>query len=188
MRAMRSVRIVLALLPPVLAGCASSVSNPLASAPPPPAYQSERFEATAPFARGFAGRYDALCEGARRALMGQGYMITGREPAAVHGRKFFQPQREVHVQLAITVSCVDDGQPQGQGMVYATAWQDQFVLKRNANNASLGVSAFGSISLPLNSSEDSLVKIGTETITDAGFYERFYALLGAQLAAAGGRR
>lgn len=111
MRAMRSVRIVLALLPPVLAGCASSVSNPLASAPPPPAYQSERFEATAPFARGFAGRYDALCEGARRALMGQGYMITGREPAAVHGRKFFQPQREVHVQLAITVSCVDDGQP-----------------------------------------------------------------------------
>lgn len=164
----------------LLAACATPPM--LGSAPPPPTFASERFDSSAPYARRFAGEPAALCEAARRALLSQGYMITAHERLGLSGRKFFQPQREAHVQLAISVSCADDAADAQRGTVYVTAWQDQFVIKRNPSNASVGVSAFGSISLPLSSSEDSLVKVGIETISDAAFYERFYGLLGAVLA------
>jgi hypothetical protein len=51
------------------------------------------------------------------------------------------------------------------------------VLKRNPNSASVGVNAIGSVSIPLGSSEDSLVKVGSETIPAGDFYDRFFALM-----------
>ncbi|MDT7837847.1 DUF2242 domain-containing protein [Aquabacterium sp. OR-4] len=173
----------LALLATAATLAACSTPALLGGAPPLPSFASERFDRSAPFARRFAGQPEALCEAARRALLSQGYMITGHERLGLSGRKFFQPQRDAHVQLAISVSCADEVADAQRGTVYVTAWQDQFVIKRNPSHASVGVSAFGSISLPLSASEDSLVKVGIETISDAAFYERFYGLLGAVLAA-----
>jgi len=43
------------------------------------------------------------------------------------------------------------------------------------------VSAIGSISLPLSSSQDSMVKVASETILSASFYDRFFALVAQQL-------
>ena len=42
--------------------------------------------------------------------------------------------------------------------VFTTAWQDHFVVKKAASSASLGVSTLGSISLPLNATDDALVE------------------------------
>jgi Uncharacterized protein conserved in bacteria (DUF2242) len=56
------------------------------------------------------------------------------------------------------------------------------VLKRVPNNSSLGVGMLGSISVPLSSSEDSLVKVGSETIPAGPFYDRYFALMQRQLA------
>ena len=43
--------------------------------------------------------------------------------------------------------------------------------------ASVGVAAIGSVSIPLTSSEDSLVKVASETIPAGPFYDRFFALM-----------
>ena len=44
-------------------------------------------------------------------------------------------------------------------------------------SASLGVGAFGSVSLPFSSSSDSMVRVGSETITTDAFYDRFFELV-----------
>ena len=44
-------------------------------------------------------------------------------------------------------------------------------------SASLGVGAFGSVSLPFSSSSDSMVRVGSETITSDAFYDRFFELV-----------
>ena len=44
-------------------------------------------------------------------------------------------------------------------------------------SASLGVGAFGSVSLPFSSSSDSMVRVGSETIASDAFYDRFFELV-----------
>jgi hypothetical protein len=46
----------------------------------------------------------------------------------------------------------------------------------------VGLGGVGSISLPLSSSEDSLVKVGSETIPAGQFYDRYFALMHRMLA------
>jgi len=38
------------------------------------------------------------------------------------------------------------------------------------------VGGIGSVSLPFSATDDTLVKVGSETISDAQFYERFFQL------------
>ena len=64
---------------------------------------------------------------------------------------------------------------------FATALQDRYALKKSATSASLGVGALGSLSLPFSSSNDSLVKIGSETIAQRSFYDSFFELLESYL-------
>ena len=55
--------------------------------------------------------------------------------------------------------------------------QDRYVVKKVPNNTSVGVGVLGSISVPLSSSNDSLVKVGSETIPAGPFYDRYFALM-----------
>ena len=73
--------------------------------------------------------------------------------------------------------CVPEGSSGRLSTAYVSAQQDRYVLKKLPNNTSLGVGAFGSISVPLSSSEDSLVKVGSETIPAGQFYDRYFALV-----------
>lgn len=165
----------LALL--LLAGCGSRGPTLPIGAPEPPVYESERFDSASPHARHYGRRAEELCEGARRMLMGQGYVLSRDEPMLLNGRKYFQPEREQHIELSVQVTCRPEGPNETWGVIYVTAWQDKFVVKKSVSSSSVGLSAFGSISLPMNSSDDSLVKIGIETVRDNKFYERFYAQL-----------
>ena len=54
---------------------------------------------------------------------------------------------------------------------------DRYSLKKNTNSASLGVGGIGSISLPFGASNDSMVKVASETISDAKLYGRFFDLV-----------
>jgi len=62
-------------------------------------------------------------------------------------------------------------------VAFATALQDRYGIKKVNNSASLGVGAIGSLSLPFSSSDDAMVKVASETLTDERFYDRFFALL-----------
>lgn len=138
---------------------------------PRPALLGETFEFDDMYSRVFATRPEVACEAARRALLGQGYAVGRAEAASVEASKNFQPESDSHLQLAVRVSCV----PQDcKALVFVSALQDRYALRRSANSASLGVSALGSVSLPIGSTEDSLVRVASSTVQDAEFYARFF--------------
>jgi hypothetical protein len=71
-------------------------------------------------------------------------------------------------------------------VAFATALQDRYGIKKVNNSASLGVGAIGSLSLPFAGSDDAMVKVASETLTDELFYDRFFALLDRFLEGQGG--
>lgn len=169
------------VLAAVLVGCGSGPKRNAANG-----LETESFDATNTHTRIYDATVTQTCEAARRALLSQGYMITAAAGEQVVGRKSFQPEGEVHVEVEFRVVCAqeqgDDGKP--AAIAFATAVQDRYGLKKVNNSASVGVGAFGSLSLPFSSSNDAMVKVASQTLTDDRFYEGFYALLERYLARA----
>jgi len=159
----------------LLAGCA--LGN--AGSPPPKmtVYQNEKFQSDETFSRLFDASVADTCEAARRALLSQGYVITRAADGAVNGSKRFQPDGEVHVEISFNIVCVPDGRNNKIATVFVSALQDRYAIKKSTNPTSIGVSALGSISLPMSSSQDSLVKVAAETIPAGEFYDRFFHLM-----------
>jgi hypothetical protein len=62
-------------------------------------------------------------------------------------------------------------------IAFASALQDRYGVKKVNNSATVGVGAIGSLSLPFSSSDEALVKVASETLTDERFYDRFFALI-----------
>jgi hypothetical protein len=156
----------------VLAGCAGTSKRVV--------YDPEEFDSTTTHARGYAATEAQTCEAARRALLSQGYLITAANPDLVTGRKSFQPASEVHVEVEFRVVCARDqaaAKGQRKSIAFVTALQDRYGIKKTNNAASVGVGVIGSLSLPFSSSDDAMVKVASETLTDERFYDRFYALL-----------
>ena len=117
------------------------------------------------------------CEAARRALLSQGYIVNSSSPELVEGTKHFQPDVESHLKMLIRVVCVPED-AQGQvSLAFVTGVQESYSLKKANTSASLGLSAIGSLSIPLMSSSDSMVKVGVETISEESFYDGFFGLL-----------
>ena len=159
----------------LLASCGSTASRPKV--------ETEAFGSTTTHARSFALPPNFTCEAARRALLSQGFVITSAEAEFVKGRKNFQPEIETHIELDFIVVCAPDGRGGSKSIAFVNARQDRYALKKSSNSASVGVGPIGSLSLPFSSSDDSLVKVASETITSAPFYERFFTLLQRYLAA-----
>ncbi|MDZ7858339.1 DUF2242 domain-containing protein [Sphaerotilus sp.] len=165
-----------------LGGCVGAPSTASKSANR--VYLNEAFASTETFSRVFTSPVTGTCEAARRALLSQGYVITSARSDAVNGRKSFQPEAEVHVQIEFHIVCVPEVTPAASAasdppstIAFVNAVQDRYSLKKNPNSASLGVSAIGSLSLPVSSSDDSLVKVASETIPAGAFYDRFFSLI-----------
>ncbi|MFT6589511.1 MAG: hypothetical protein ACJA2P_000351 [Rhodoferax sp.] len=159
-----SLGVLLVLLP----GCASSIK---AIAP------QEKFGSTSTYSRLFDATAAQACEAARRALLSQGYVISILQADMVVGKKNFQPELESHLQVEIRAVCVPESRDGKVSLSFVTALQDRYALKKSNNSASLGVGALGSVSLPFSSSNDSMVRVGSETITSEVFYERFFDLV-----------
>lgn len=154
-----------------LAGCATRQANDLV--------MRESFSSTQTYSRSVAVTPDQACEAGRRALLSQGYVVGKATADTVEGSKNFQPKDDMHEQLDIRLSCM--AQDAGHSWVFASALRDRYALKKNATSASVGVSVLGSISLPVGSSDDSLVKVASSTIQDATFYDRLFDLVESYL-------
>ncbi|KML63739.1 hypothetical protein VL15_00270 [Burkholderia cepacia] len=160
--------------------CALAAATVLAacSSPPKPIYQQEQFDATtSPYAHTFHSKSDATCEAARRALLSQGYVVSSSRNDAVDGSKNFQPNNDMHVVIEFHVVCADANADGSSSIAYVNAVQDRYTLKKSNTSASVGLSVFGSLSLPIGSSDDALVKTASETIPAGVFYERFFNLV-----------
>jgi len=154
-----------------LAGCETVIPRKTS------VYQNEQFKSDETFSRLFDAEPDDTCEAARRALLSQGYVINTLKPDLVNGSKRFQPEGEVHVEISFTVVCTPEGRSGKVSTAYVSAMQDRYALKKSANSASLGLPALGSLSIPLSASDDSLVKVASETIPAGQFYDRFFTLM-----------
>ncbi|MBF4558139.1 DUF2242 domain-containing protein [Pseudomonas sp. p50] len=158
----------LALVLAAAAGCSSKKSA---------IYEHENFDDSGTFSRNYPVTDAQTCEAARRALLSQGYIITSSDPKLVSGHKSFQQTGETHMEISFSVVCADDGSEGHHATMFANALQDRYALKKTNNSASLGVGVLGSVSMPIGSSDDSMVKVASETVSSAKFYERFFALV-----------
>ena len=140
-------------------------------------YEREAFDRPTAFSREFVASPADTCDAARRALLSQGYIVQTAQDEQMDARKRFQPEAESHVQIEFHVVCSPLARGQPTSVAFVSAVQDRYTVKKNPMSASVGVSPFGSISLPLASATDSLVKIGSETIAPGGFYDRFFDLV-----------
>lgn len=131
----------------------------------------ESFDSGDTYSRTVPGAPAQACEAARRTLLSQGYAIARADTAAVEGNKNFQPRDDEHEQLVLRISCAPRGE---QALVFVSAVQDRYALKKSPTSASVGVGALGSVSLPFGSNDDSLVKVASSTVQDADFYRRFF--------------
>jgi len=165
------------LIASLLSGCALPRSTSEVKV-----YQKENFESTETFARLFDANVATTCEAARRALLSQGYVLSATRPDFITGSKSFQPEGEVHVQISFNVVCAPEGKDGQIATAYVNAIQDRYALKKSANSASVGLSAIGSVSIPMGATDDSLVKVASETIPAGPFYDRFFGLMQRYLA------
>ena len=157
----------LALLLTAVAGCSKDK----------PMYEHENFDDSGTFSRNYPVTDAVSCEAARRALLSQGYIITSSDPKIVSGHKSFQQTGDTHMEISFNVVCADDGTAGHHATMFANALQDRYALKKTNNSASLGVGVLGSVSMPIGSSDDSMVKVASETVTAQKFYERFFTLV-----------
>ncbi len=164
----------------MLALCATAAAaacSAVAPASNPRVYERESFDARNAFSREFVASPADTCNAARRALLSQGYIVQSAQDDQMDARKRFQPEAESHVQIEFHVVCSPLARGQPTTVAFVSAVQDRYTLKKNPMSASVGVSPLGSISLPLASATDSLVKIGSETIPPGRFYDRFFDLV-----------
>ncbi|TRM49760.1 DUF2242 domain-containing protein [Achromobacter sp. LC458] len=151
----------------ILAGCSS----------PKPAYEREDFAQNDVFSRTFPTASTTACDAGRRALLSQGYNIDRFDAARVSGHKNFQGEDGLHTQINFNIDCASDGSANQRATVFANAVQDRYSIKRTSSSASVGVSVLGQVSMPFGSSDDSLVKTASQTVSRPKFYEGFFQLL-----------
>ena len=163
---------VVALCLAGLAGCSSNK---------PTIYDHESFDDSGTFSRNYPVSDKVSCEAARRALLSQGYIITSNDPKMISGHKSFQQSGESHLEISFNVVCADDGGSAHHATMFANALLDRYALKKVNNSASLGVGVLGSVSMPIGSSDDSMVKVASETVSSPDFYDRYFSLVEAFL-------
>ncbi|BCG00767.1 hypothetical protein PPGU19_053350 [Paraburkholderia sp. PGU19] len=173
----RPSRIALALTLPVLAALA-------ACSTPPKAKLQEDFVSSgaSPYTRTFQVTSTEACEGARRALLSQGYMTTLVRPDTVDASKNFQPASDSHFTVEFHIVCTAGDDATNSSIVYANAVQSGYALKKSDTSASVGLSVLGSLSLPIRQNSDAMVKISSETIQSGKFYDGFFNLISHYLA------
>ncbi len=162
-----------ALTAAALSGCGGSKGDSM--------LMRESFNSEDTYSRSFDVAPAQACEAARRALLSQGYVVAKADADSVEGSKNFQPKDDEHEQLDLKISCAAQGA--GKSLVFVSALQDRYALKKSASSASVGVGVLGSVSLPFGSSDDSLVRVASSTVQDAHFYDRFFERLSAYLPA-----
>jgi len=145
-------------------------------------YDLEAFDRPNAFSREFVASPADTCGAARRALLSQGYVVKSSADERLDALKRFQPADQTHVQIEFHVECSPISRGEPMTVAFVSAVQDRYEVKKNPISASVGVSPIGSISLPLASSSDSLVKVGSETIPPGRFYDRFFDLVEQLLA------
>ncbi len=162
---MKTVRWLLLIL---LAGCGG-----------PPRYApNEEFSADEKHHRDFQASPLALCDAARRALLGDGYLVNRADAQRLVGGKEFQVEAQRHAIVNIHVNC---DQRRGGSTLYVTATEEHFDVKSLRQSSSIGFPVVAPIYYGTQSEADAQVKTHGETVSEREFYERFYRAVQREL-------
>jgi len=123
------------------------------------------------------GTGKSACEAARRAILSQGYIVNEANDSNVKARRKFQSDEETHVEIEFNIVCASNSRGSNSATLFVNAVKDRYSLKKSSSSASLGVGGLGSISLPFSESNESLVKVASETISDTTLYARYFELV-----------
>lgn len=156
------------------------VAQLLAACGGPDGYaQREEFAAEARHRRDFAVATAPLCDAARRAMLGDGYVVTRSEDGRLQGGKEFQVDDKRHAILNLYVSC----EPRtGGATLFVTATEEHFDVKAMRQSSSIGFPVLAPLYFGTQREADSQVKIRGETVTENAFYERYYRAVQRELA------
>ena len=143
-----------------------------------PVHETEAFASDSPYQWRIPAMVDRACEGARLALLSQGYAVDDTRVHDLRGSKAFQPDEDVHVILEFRVVCVST---RSGTTLYANAVESHYDLKKSRQAAGISIPTVGSINLPWGTTTESLVKVSGETVSDEAFYKRFFLLVEKQL-------
>ena len=143
-----------------------------------PVHQRERFNAQSPFQYRVPAEPERACEGARLALLSQGYVTDEVKANHLKANKAFQSSEDSHEVIEFNVVCASTRKGT---VLYANALENRYGLKKSSQSAGISVPTLGSISLPWGSTNESLVLVASKTISESGFYKRFYDLVDQNL-------
>lgn len=144
---------------------------------PPAVYKDEAFSQQSAYSPDYPASVRATCEAARRALLSQGYVTKDSKSDQINATKRFQPKDAAYTEIEFSVVCTPVSTTGDRSLLFANAFQGHYILKKASTSASVGLSALGSFSLPVGSTDEALVRIAGETIASEVFYERFVALI-----------
>lgn len=140
--------------------------------------QREDFAAEARHRRDFSVAAAPLCDAARRALLGDGYVVTRGEDGRMFGGKEFQVDDNRHAILNLYVSCEARA---GGATLFVTATEEHFDVKATRQSSSIGFPVLAPLYFGTLREADSQVKIRGETVTENAFYERYYRAVQREL-------
>ncbi|THT98464.1 DUF2242 domain-containing protein [Lampropedia puyangensis] len=161
-----------------LAGCAlTSKTSPSL----PSSVAEAAFSESDTFSRTYGSSPERSCEAARRALLSQAYLMTEVAPTRLSARKNFQQNRDQHYEVEFHITCVAN--PGQSSTIFVSAVQQLYGLRKTNSSASVGVGILGSFSVPVMSEDESLIKIGSVTLTKPDLYKRFFDLVENHLVA-----
>ena len=156
------------------------VAQLLAACGGPDSYaQREDFAAQARHRRDFAVAVAPLCDAARRALLGDGYVVTRSEDGRLMGGKEFQIDDNRHAILNLYVNCEART---GGATLFVTATEEHFDVKATRQSTSIGFPVLAPLYFGTLREADSQVKSRGETVTENAFYERYYRAVQRELA------
>ncbi len=133
--------------------------------------EREEFHTDSRHSRNFIATAEPVCEAARRVLLRDGYIVEDSANQDLVGAKEFQIEENRHAILRLYVTC---GQRASGSTLFVTATEEHFDVKTSRQGTSIGVPLLSPISISSTSEADNQVKTRGETVTDKGFYERFY--------------
>lgn len=162
---------------PAAALCLTMLASGCATQTPVRPTLQEKFGSDETYSRLIAAPPAQSCEAARRALLSQGYILVSTKADLIDAKKSFQPAPESQLEMMIRVVCLPETPADQLSLVFVTAIQDSYALKKTNTSASVGLGGIGSVSLPFSSSSDALVKVGSETISSDKFYDSFFDLV-----------
>lgn len=174
----RSYAIAALVCTAALTGCALPGKSSTAS---PSTVAEAAFSESDTFSRTYGNSPEQSCEAARRALLSQAYLMTDVAATRLSARKNFQQSREQHYEVEFHVTCVSN--PGHSSTLFVSAVQQLYGLRKTSSSASVGVGILGSFSLPVMSEDESMIKVGSVTLTKPDLYQRFFDLVENHLVA-----